>query len=91
VLFPPNFDPSPGFAEAQAMAAALKSALEEAAPGRVVYLSTIGAQARQSNLLSQHTIIEQKLKELPLPIAFLRPGWFLENSSRDVAPARETA
>ena len=90
VLVPPNFDPLPGFPEANAIAATLKSALEDAAPDRVVYLSTIGAQARQTNLLSQHTIIEQKLKELLLPITFLRPGWFMENASWDVAPARES-
>ena len=60
-----------------------------ARPARVVYLSTIGAQASQSNLLTQHTIIEPTLSELPMPITFLRPAWFMENSSWDVAPARE--
>jgi NAD(P)H dehydrogenase (quinone) len=53
-----------------------------------VYLSTIGAQASRSNLLSQHTIIEQELRKLALPITFLRPGWFMENSAWDVAPAK---
>ena len=89
VLVPPNFDPLPGFPEAQAIATRLHEALEKARPGRVVYLSTIGAQAGQSNLLSQHTIIEQALGDVELPITFLRPGWFMENSSWDVAPARE--
>jgi NAD(P)H dehydrogenase (quinone) len=89
VLVPPNFDPEPGFPEAHATAASLRSALEQARPGRVVYLSTIGAQATQTNLLSRHTIIERVLGELPIPIAFLRPGWFMENSGWDVAPARE--
>src|SRR6266550_4936982 len=89
VLIPPNFDPSPDFREARATAATLKSALEEAHPGRVVYLSTIGAQATKSNLLTQHTIIEQILGELSMPITFLRPGWFMENSSWDVAPAAQ--
>lgn len=55
-----------------------------------MYLSTIGAQAKQLNLLTQHTIIEQVLGDLSIPITFLRPGWFLENSRWDVAPARET-
>ena len=89
VLVPPNFDPAFGFPEAQEIAATLKSALDEARPGRVVYLSTIGAQASEPNLLTQHTIIEQALSELPVPITFLRPAWFMENSSWDVAPARE--
>ncbi len=87
VLVPPNFDPSPDFREARSVAAALQSALNAARPERVVYLSTIGAQATRPNLLTQHSIIEQQLGELPIPICFLRPGWFMENSSWDVAPA----
>jgi uncharacterized protein YbjT (DUF2867 family) len=87
VLVPPNFDPLPDFQEARATAATLKSAIGAARPRRVVYLSTIGAQATQSNLLTQHTIIEQVLGELSMPITFLRPGWFMENCSWDVAPA----
>jgi NAD(P)H dehydrogenase (quinone) len=89
VLVPPNFDPSPDFREARATGATLRSALEAARPGRVVYLSTIGAQASQSNLLTQHGIIEQVLGDLSVPITFLRPGWFMENSSWDLVPARE--
>src|SRR6202163_1096136 len=89
VLVPPNFDPALGFPEAQEIAATLKSALEKARPGRVVYLSTIGAQASERNLLTQHTMIEQTLSALPMPITFLRPAWFMENSSWDVVPARK--
>jgi NAD(P)H dehydrogenase (quinone) len=87
VLVPPSFDPLPEFPEARAIAAALRVALEAARPDRVVYLSTIGAQAIQSNLLSQHTLIEQELRTSPVPITFLRPGWFMENAAWDVAPA----
>jgi NAD(P)H dehydrogenase (quinone) len=87
VLVPPNFDPSPDFREARAIAATLQRALDAARPGKVVYLSTIGAQAEQPNLLTQHTIIEKALGDLPVPITFLRPGWFMENSGWDVAPA----
>jgi NAD(P)H dehydrogenase (quinone) len=86
-VVPPNFDPSPDFREARAIAESLRTALDAARPGKVVYLSTIGAQARQQNLLTQHTIIEKVLGELSVPIAFLRPAWFMENSSWDVAPA----
>jgi NAD(P)H dehydrogenase (quinone) len=89
VLVPPTFDPLPEFPEAQKIGAVLKNALEAARPGRVVYLSTIGAQAKQSNLLTQHTLIEQALRPLSAPITFLRPGWFMENCSWDVAAARE--
>src|SRR3984957_1097761 len=88
VLVPPNCDPSPDFREARAVAAALRSAIDAARPGRVVCLSTIGAPATRSNLLTQHSITEQALGALSIPICFLRPGWFMENSSWDVAPAK---
>jgi NAD(P)H dehydrogenase (quinone) len=88
ILVPPNFDPSPDFQEARKIAATLSRVLEAARPGRVVYLSTIGAQATRSNLLSQHTIIEHALGNLSVPITFMRPAWFMENSSWDVAPAK---
>jgi NAD(P)H dehydrogenase (quinone) len=90
VLVPPNFDPSPGFPEARATGATLRSAIEAARPGKVVYLSTIGAQATQPNLLTQHSIIEKVLGALPTPITFLRPAWFMENAAWDVAPARNS-
>jgi NAD(P)H dehydrogenase (quinone) len=91
LLVPPNFDPSPDFSEARTVAATLSSAFRAARPGKVVYLSTIGAQASRSNLLTQHTIIEQALRKLPMAITFLRPAWFMENSSWDVAPAKNGA
>ena len=90
VLVPPNFDPSPEFSEAREIGKALHSALAAARPKRVVYLSTIGAQAREMNLLTQHFIIEKAIDDLPIPITFLRPAWFMENCLWDVAPARET-
>jgi uncharacterized protein YbjT (DUF2867 family) len=90
VMLPPVFDPSPGFPEARQSIAALHQALNVAKPGRVVALSTIGAQVTRPNLLNQLHLLEESLATLPLPIAFLRPTWFMENASWDVAPARET-
>jgi len=88
-MMPPNYDPLPEFPEARAFGATLKSALEAAGPGRVVYLSTIGADASESNILTQHTIIEQAIGSSSMPLAILRPGWFMENCSWDVGPVRE--
>jgi uncharacterized protein YbjT (DUF2867 family) len=88
ILIPPVFDPKPDFPEAHAVASALKSAIKAAQPGKVVYLSTIGADAKETNLLTQHTIIEDALRELPVPITFLRPAWFIENASWDIATAQ---
>lgn len=90
ILLPPVFDPQPGFPESRAVIAAVQTALRAARPRKVVCLSTIGAQAAQPNLLSQLSLLEQKLGSLPLPVAFLRAGWFLENTLWDIASARAT-
>lgn len=89
-LLPPVFDPSPDFDEARHVIAAVREALMAAQPGKVVSLSTIGAQSTRPNLLQQHTLQEQALGALPLPITFLRAAWFMENSAWDVASARTT-
>ncbi|MDB5356679.1 MAG: NmrA family protein [Phycisphaerales bacterium] len=91
VLLPPVFDPSPDFPETRATVAALRQALEDARPARVVCISTIGAQAKRENLLTQLSIMEQSLGDLPIPVTFLRPAWFMENCSWDVAAARDKA
>ena len=90
VLLPPTFDPTPGFPEARKTIATLRAALAAAKPSKVVVLSTIGAQATQPNLLNQLQILEQELGTLPMPVAFLRAAWFIENAAWDVAPARES-
>jgi uncharacterized protein YbjT (DUF2867 family) len=90
VLLPPTFDPTPGFPEARKTIATLRAALAAAKPSRVVVLSTIGAQAAQPNLLNQLQILEQELGTLPMPVAFLRAAWFIENAAWDVAPARDS-
>jgi NAD(P)H dehydrogenase (quinone) len=90
ILPPPVFDPEPGYKEARAMIESVVQALKAAKPAKVVSLSTIGADATQDNLLSQHTVIEAALRSLPMPVTLLRPAWFLDNAAWDVAPARDT-
>jgi uncharacterized protein YbjT (DUF2867 family) len=90
VLLPPTFDPTPGFPEARKTIDTLRAALAAAKPSKVVVLSTIGAQATQPNLLNQLQILEQELGTLPMPVAFLRAAWFIENAAWDVAPARDS-
>lgn len=89
LVIPPLFDPTSGFPEVKAMLATLKTALEAAKPGKLVCLSTVGAQATQPNLLNQLGIVEKELSTLSIPVAFLRAAWFMENAAWDVAPARE--
>jgi uncharacterized protein YbjT (DUF2867 family) len=90
ILPPPVFDPEPGYKEARAMIDSVVQALKAAKPAKVVSLSTVGADAAQDNLLSQHTVIEAALCTLPMPVTLLRPAWFLDNAAWDVASARDT-
>jgi len=88
-MLPPVFDPAPGFPEARKFIESLHTALAEAKPKKVVVLSTIGADAPQPNLLNALGLLEDALKTLPLPVAFLRAAWFMENVAWDIASARE--
>jgi uncharacterized protein YbjT (DUF2867 family) len=90
VLIPPLFDPAPDFPEVRAVIAALVEAVRRAEPPKLVCLSTVGAQAREPNLLSQLGLVEEALGALPTPVTFLRAAWFMENAAGDVATARET-
>ena len=87
VLLPPNFDPAPGFPESKSVIAALSEALTVSMPKRVVCVSTIGAQATQPNLLQQSGMMERAFGLLPMPLACLRAGWFMENAALDLESA----
>src|ERR1700738_5446871 len=89
ILPPSEFEPEPGCPEAKRVIAAVTAALIEARPGKVVCLSTIGADAPHENLLTQRTLMEQGLSDIGLPVTVLRPGWFMENAAWDVAAARD--
>ena len=92
VMIPPFFAPQKNFPEARAIVAALHKALAAAKPPKAVYLSSVGAhQTKGLGLITQLHIMEQELGGLPIPNAFLRAAWFMENSLWDVAPAREKA
>ena len=88
ILPPSEFDPEPCFPEAREVIDAILSAVSRAKPRKIVCLSTIGAQATQTNLLTQRTLLEQALIEQSIPVTFLRPGWFMENCAWDVDGAR---
>jgi hypothetical protein len=89
-MLPPLFDPSPDYPEAKAMIATVCTALAAAAPGRVVALSTVGADVERPNLLNQLRLLEQSLAALPMSVAFLRAAWFMENAAGDLASARDS-
>jgi uncharacterized protein YbjT (DUF2867 family) len=88
-MLPPVFDPAPGFPEARRYIASMYAALAAAKPKRVVALSSIGADASNPNLLNALGLMEDAMKTLPMPVAFLRAAWFMENSAWDIASARQ--
>ncbi|MFM0738039.1 NmrA family NAD(P)-binding protein [Paraburkholderia xenovorans] len=90
VMLPSNFDQADGFPETVSMVTSIRHALETARPQKVVCLSTIGAQATQSNLLSKLGIMERSLSVLPMSVIFLRAAWFMENAARDIQAAMTT-
>jgi NAD(P)H dehydrogenase (quinone) len=88
VMVPPNFAPVPGFAETKATLKVLREALSRALPSKAVYLSSIGAeQASALGLITSSHLLEEMLGDLPFSHAFLRAGWFFENSAGDVTSA----
>ncbi|SEM53812.1 Uncharacterized conserved protein YbjT, contains NAD(P)-binding and DUF2867 domains [Luteibacter sp. UNCMF331Sha3.1] len=90
ILLPPDFDPASDFLTApDPVIASIHEALLAARPARVVALSTIGADAMQPNLLSRLGRMETVLGDLPMPVTFLRAGWFLENTQWDIASAHK--
>jgi uncharacterized protein YbjT (DUF2867 family) len=88
ILPPPEFDPAPGFPEAREVIDTIVAAVARAKPRKIVCLSTSGAQATQTNLLTQRTLLEEALSKQPIPVTFLRPGWFMENCGWDIDSAR---
>ena len=88
LMTPPNYDPEPGFPQAHQVAAAIRHAIETTRPGKVVFLSTVGAHVGEPNLLNNSKITEEMLRTTSVPVAFLRAAWFMENAAWDVEAAR---
>jgi nucleoside-diphosphate-sugar epimerase len=64
LMTPPNYDPEPGFPDTWANAVAIANAIAAARPGRVVFLSTVGAQVAEPNLLNNSKITEETLRKI---------------------------
>ncbi|CAG9243731.1 NmrA family NAD(P)-binding protein [Paraburkholderia caribensis] len=65
-------------------------ALREGKPERVVCLSTLQSLVDKSASSNAFSYLESKLGTLPMPLAFVRSAWYVENSAREVAEACET-
>jgi uncharacterized protein YbjT (DUF2867 family) len=80
VMLPPIWAPSPDFREAKGVIANYVEALTKAAPPRVVALSSMGANRTSGlGMITALSLLEQGLRDLTLPIAFVRAGGFFEN------------
>jgi len=88
LMTPPNFDPEPGFPQTVELIAAVTAAINVARPEKVVFLSTVGAHVAEPMLLNNSKMTEEALRSAPIPVGFLRAGWFMENAKWDVEAAR---
>ena len=89
LMTPPDYDPDPGFPQTHQAATAIRHAIETTRPGKIVFLSTVGAQIAEPNLLNNAKITEEMLRTTSVPIALLRAAWFMENAAWDVEAARK--
>lgn len=88
LMIPPDYDPAPGFPGIQRIIEAVRRAVVAARPGKLVFLSTVGAHVETFSLLNNSRMVEAALRELPIPVTFVHAGWFMENAAWDVAAAR---
>jgi uncharacterized protein YbjT (DUF2867 family) len=80
IMMPPTQTPSPGFPEAKAVMANYVYALRQSMPPKLVALSSFGSEKPGGlGLITPTRLLEQALKEMPFPVAFVRAGGFFEN------------
>jgi uncharacterized protein YbjT (DUF2867 family) len=79
-MIPPDFAPAPGLPDQKRTIAAIRQALEQAKPGKAVFLSSIGSEkASGLGLITSTHLLEEETRTLPIPVAYLRAGSFMEN------------
>ena len=79
-MIPPDFAPDPGLPEQKRTVAAIREALDQTRPGKAVFLSSIGSeQPTGLGLITSTHLLEEATKGLPIPVAYLRAGSFMEN------------
>lgn len=79
-MIPPDFAPAPGLPEQRRTIAAIVEALRHAKPGKAAFLSSIGSeQSSGLGLITSTHLLEEATRTLPIPVAYLRAGSFMEN------------
>jgi uncharacterized protein YbjT (DUF2867 family) len=80
VMLPAVWAPSPDFREARGVIANYVEVLNGVMPPRVVALSSTGAHRTSGvGMITGLSLLEQGLRSLPSPVAFVRAGGFYEN------------
>jgi uncharacterized protein YbjT (DUF2867 family) len=80
VMLPAVWAPSPDFKEAKGFIANYVEALTKVPAPRVVALSSMGANRTSGlGMITALSLLERGLRDLRLPIAYVRAGGFLEN------------
>ncbi|QHS52617.1 NmrA family NAD(P)-binding protein [Edaphobacter sp. 12200R-103] len=79
-MVPPDFAPAPGLPDQRRTIAAFREALESTKPGKAVFLSSIGSEQPSGlGLITSTHLMEEATRTLPIPVAYLRAGSFMEN------------
>jgi NAD(P)H dehydrogenase (quinone) len=79
-MIPPDFTPAPGLPDQKRTIAAFREALERTKPGKAVFLSSIGSEQPSGlGLITSTHLMEEATRTLPIPVAYLRAGGFMEN------------
>jgi uncharacterized protein YbjT (DUF2867 family) len=80
VMLPTVWAPSPDYREAKGVIANYVEALSKVVPSRVVALSSMGANRTSGlGMITGLALLEQSLRNLTSPVAFVRAGGFFEN------------
>ena len=79
-MIPPDFAPAPDLPDQKRTIAAIRQALDQAKPSKAVFLSSIGSEQPSGlGLITSTHLLEQATRTLPIPVAYLRAGSFMEN------------
>ena len=79
-MIPPDFAPSPGLPDQKRTIGAIREAIQQTNPGKVVILSSIGSeQASGLGLITSTHLFEEAMSSLTISRAYLRAGSFMEN------------
>jgi len=90
-MIPPDFAPAPDLPDQKRTIAAFREALEATKPGKAVFLSSIGSEQPSGlGLITSTHLMEEATRTLPIPVAYLRAGSFMENWLGALDHIRET-